>query len=167
MVVDATYLEVEALRAFIREEMADAKAQGILSRFTLKATMMKVSDPVIFGHVLSVFLEPVFAKHADTFRKLGVNPNAGLAELDAKFAALAAADQAPLRADIAACLQERPALYMVNSDKGVSNLHVPNDVIIDASMPAPDPRRRQSLGTGRSRRRCQLRDPRQHLCGHL
>ena len=129
-VVDATFLSAKALRAYIREQIAATKP-GVLFSVHLKATMMKVSDPIIFGHFVSVYLEDFIAKHADALAALDFNPNAGLGDLEAKIKGNAA-----LEADLKAALAAKPAMYMVNSDKGITNLHVPSDVIIDASMPA-------------------------------
>jgi len=136
MVVDGTFMSVKALRTFLAEQVADAKAKGVLFSLHLKATMMKVSDPILFGCAVSEFFKPVFDKHAATFAELGVNPNNGFGDVVAKLAGLDAAKRAEIEADIDACLADGPDMYMVNSDKGISNLHVPSDVIIDASMPA-------------------------------
>jgi len=135
-VIDASVMERAALRAFIEEQIDDAEARGVLFSLHLKATMMKVSDPIIFGHAVSVFLAPVFERHGGALRALGVNPNDGLADLQAKLRTLPGAERAAIEADVEACLAARPPLAMVNSDKGITNLHVPSDVIIDASMPA-------------------------------
>ncbi len=135
-IVDATVMSKRALRAFIQEQIDDAKAQDILFSVHLKATMMKVSDPIIFGHVVSVFFREVFEKHAATFNELGISPNNGLGDLYAKIAALPDDKRSEIEADIQACYALRPKLAMVNSDKGITNLHVPSDIIIDASMPA-------------------------------
>jgi isocitrate dehydrogenase len=135
-VIDASFMSRRALRAFLAEQLEDARAQDVLFSLHLKATMMKVSDPIIFGHAVSVFFDDVFERHAATFAALGVNPNDGLADLTAKLATLPESERATIEADIQACLARRPRLAMVNSDKGISNLHVPSDVIIDASMPA-------------------------------
>jgi isocitrate dehydrogenase len=135
-VVDATFMSRKALRRFLKEQVEATKKDGILFSLHLKATMMKVSDPIIFGHAVSVFLENVFAKHADTFAQLGVDPNSGLGDLEARVASLPGDKRAEIEADIAAAMVARPPLYMVNSDKGITNLHVPSDVIVDASMPA-------------------------------
>ncbi|MGB0749577.1 MAG: NADP-dependent isocitrate dehydrogenase [Magnetospiraceae bacterium] len=135
-VIDGTFMSCKALRAFLAEQIAETKEQGILFSLHLKATMMKVSDPVLFGHAVSVFLKDVFDKHDATFAELGVNPNNGIGDLEAKIQSLPADKKAEIEADIKACLASQPALYMVNSDKGITNLHVPSDVIIDASMPA-------------------------------
>ena len=135
-VIDACVMSASALRAFLAEEMAAAKQQGLLLSVHLKATMMKVSDPILFGHAVSVYLDDVFSKHADTLRQAGVNPNNGLGEMYAIIETLPEATRQAIKADIAACVAKRPALAMVNSDKGITNLHVPSDVIIDASMPA-------------------------------
>jgi isocitrate dehydrogenase len=134
-IVDATAMNVKALRAFYAEQIERAKNQGVLLSLHLKATMMKVSDPIMFGHAVSVFFKDVFEKHAKAFKELGVNPNNGLGDLYAKIAALPETQRKEIEADIAACYKARPQLAMVNSDKGITNLHVPSDVIIDASMP--------------------------------
>jgi isocitrate dehydrogenase len=135
-VIDASFMSRRALRAFLAEQVEDARAQGVLFSLHLKATMMKVSDPIIFGHTVSVFFDEVFERHAATFAALGVNANDGLADLTAKLAALPAPEREAIEADIEALSERRPRLAMVNSDKGITNLHVPSDVIIDASMPA-------------------------------
>jgi isocitrate dehydrogenase len=134
-ILDASVMNVKALRAFFSSQIADAKAGGLLLSLHLKATMMKVSDPVMFGHAVSVFFEPVFTKHADAFKRLGINPNNGLGDVYAKIRSLPADKQAEIENDIRAVYAARPALAMVDSDKGITNLHVPNDVIVDASMP--------------------------------
>jgi isocitrate dehydrogenase len=135
-VIDATTMSAKALRAFYAEQIADAKAKGVLFSLHLKATMMKVSDPIMFGHAVSVFFADVLAKHADTFKKLAVNLNNGFGDLLAKIATLPDAERKAIEADIAAVYAKQPGLAMVNSDKGITNLHVPSDVIVDASMPA-------------------------------
>jgi len=135
-IVDASVLSKNALRAFITEQIEDAKKTGVLLSVHLKATMMKVSDPIIFGHFVSVFYAPVLEKYAAEIKELGVDLNNGIGDLYAKIKALPADRQAAIEADIAALYADRPALAMVNSDKGITNLHVPSDVIVDASMPA-------------------------------
>lgn len=135
-VIDACVMSKNALRAFYEEQMQDAKQKGIMLSLHLKATMMKVSDPIMFGHAVSVYFKDVFAKHAATLNELGVNLNNGLGDLYAKITKLPDAQRAEIEADIKATYATRPALAMVNSDKGITNLHVPSDVIIDASMPA-------------------------------
>ncbi|WP_196157951.1 NADP-dependent isocitrate dehydrogenase [Reinekea sp. G2M2-21] len=135
-VIDSAVFSVKALRAFIAEQIAEAKQQGVLFSLHMKATMMKVSDPIIFGHVVSVFYADVFEKHADTLAPLGVDVNNGIGDLYAKLEQLPADKQAEIKADIEAIYAKSPELAMVNSDKGITNLHVPSDVIIDASMPA-------------------------------
>ncbi|NLF96945.1 MAG: NADP-dependent isocitrate dehydrogenase, partial [Candidatus Riflebacteria bacterium] len=135
-VIDSSRMEVKSLRKFIAEEIEDAKQKDVLFSVHLKATMMKISDPIMFGHVVSVFFEDVFKKHAETFAKLGINPNNGMGALYDKIQELPQAQQDEIRKDIDEVLKKRPRLAMVNSDKGISNLHVPSDVIIDASMPA-------------------------------
>jgi isocitrate dehydrogenase len=135
-VIDGTFMSAAALRTFVEEQLQDAKSKDVLFSAHLKATMMKVSDPIMFGHIVSVFFKDVFAKHADTFAALDVNPNNGLGELYKKIKTLPAEKQAEIEADIQAVYAVRPRLAMVNSDKGITNLHVSSDVIIDASMPA-------------------------------
>ena len=135
-VLDATFMSTKALRSFLEKEIQAAKDAGVLFSVHLKATMMKVSDPIIFGVCVETFLKDVFAKHAGTFRELGVNPDLGIGDLEAKVATLPADKAAEIQADIKAALDNGPAMYMVNSDKGITNLHVSSDVIIDASMPA-------------------------------
>jgi len=134
-VIDATYMSRRALREFLEAQMEDAKKQGVLFSIHLKATMMKVSDPKIFGHAVSVFFKDVFDKHAVVFQKLGVDPDNGLGDLYAKIKTLPNDQRKAIEADIQAVYQKRPAMAMVNSDKGITNLHVPSDIIIDASMP--------------------------------
>lgn len=135
-VADATFMNVAALRKFFKEQIADAAKSGVLFSLHLKATMMKVSDPVLFGCAVSVFFEDVFAKHADVFAEIGVDANNGVGDLITKLQSCSADKRAEIEADIKACMANQPDLYMVNSDKGLTNLHVPSDVIIDASMPA-------------------------------
>ncbi len=134
-VVDATVMNVRALRKFYEEQIEDAKKSGVLLSLHLKATMMKISDPVMFGHAVSVFFKDVFAKHAAAFKDLGVNPNMGLGDLYAKIKKLPDAKRAEIEADIQAVYKVRPALAMVDSARGITNLHAPNDIIVDASMP--------------------------------
>jgi isocitrate dehydrogenase len=135
-VIDASTLSASALRTFIAAQIDDAKAKGVLLSLHVKATMMKVSDPIIFGHVVREFFAPVFAKHGDALAAAGVNPDNGVGEMLGHIAAMDDATRQVIEADIDACYAVRPALAMVNSDKGITNLHVPSDVIIDASMPA-------------------------------
>jgi isocitrate dehydrogenase len=134
-VVDATFMSRRALREFLEAQIEDARKQGVLFSLHMKATMMKVSDPKIFGHAVSVFYKDVFEKHGALLQKLGVDLDNGLGDLYEKIKALPAEQRAAIEADIQAVYQKRPALAMVNSDKGITNLHVPSDVIIDASMP--------------------------------
>src|SRR4051794_4575455 len=134
-VVDATFMSARALDVFLAEQMADAQANDVLSSIHLKATMMKVSDPVLFGHAVKTYFADVFAKHADTFDRIGVNANDGLADLLTRVTTLPEAERAAIEADVAAALETGPALAMVDSDRGITNLHVPSDIIIDASMP--------------------------------
>ncbi|MDP2144275.1 MAG: NADP-dependent isocitrate dehydrogenase [Gallionella sp.] len=135
-IIDACTMSRRALRDFYEAQMQDAKQQGVLLSLHLKATMMKVSDPIMFGHAVTVYYKDVFEKHAAVIRQLGVNVNNGLGDLLAKIVALPEAQRAEIEADIRACYQSRPELAMVNSDKGITNLHVPSDIIVDASMPA-------------------------------
>ncbi len=134
-IVDGTFMSAKALDAFLAEQMADAKAKGVLFSIHLKATMMKVSDPILFGHAVKTYFADVFAKHADTFERLGVNANDGVADLLTRVAALPAEERASIDGDIAGALETGPSLAMVDSDRGITNLHVPSDIIIDASMP--------------------------------
>jgi len=135
-IIDASVLSKNALRIFIAEQIEEAKKQGVLLSVHLKATMMKVSDPIIFGHFVSVFYAPVLEKYAADIKELGVDVNNGIGDLYTKMKALPVEKQAAIEADIAALYAIRPELAMVNSDKGITNLHVPSDVIVDASMPA-------------------------------
>ena len=135
-IVDASVISKKALRSFIAEQIEDAKNTGVLLSVHLKATMMKVSDPIIFGHFVSVFYAPVLEKHAAVIAELGVDVNNGIGDLYTKIKSLPAEKQAEIEADIKALYATRPQLAMVNSDKGITNLHVPSDVIVDASMPA-------------------------------
>jgi isocitrate dehydrogenase len=135
-IIDASAMSRTALRSFLETEMADAKEKGILFSIHLKATMMKVSDPIMFGHVVSVYFKDAFEKHAALFDEMGVNPDNGLASVLDKVAELPELQRKEVEADIQACYDSRPAIAMVDSDKGITNLHMPNDVIIDASMPA-------------------------------
>ncbi len=135
-IIDAAVMSKRELTAFFEREIEAARKEDVLLSLHLKATMMKVSDPIMFGHAVKVFYKDVFAKHGETLRELGVDVNNGLGDVYAKIAKLPAEQKAAIEADIAAVYQSRPELAMVNSDKGITNLHVPSDVIIDASMPA-------------------------------
>ena len=135
-VIDATLMSRDALCAFFEQSIEDAKSEGVLLSLHLKATMMKVSDPIIFGHAVNVYYRDVFEKHAETFKKLGVDSRNGLGDVYAKIASLPDDQRKEIETDIQAVYQTRPELAMVNSDKGITNLHVPSDVIVDASMPA-------------------------------
>ncbi len=135
-VIDSSRLSASALRKFLAEQIADAKAMDVLLSLHMKATMMKVSDPIIFGHAVSVFFADVLTKHAADLEEIGFDPNNGIGDLYAKLDELPADKQAEIKADLDACYAKQPKLAMVNSDKGITNLHVPSDVIIDASMPA-------------------------------
>jgi isocitrate dehydrogenase len=135
-VIDASLMRVSALRTYCEEAMQEAKDANILLSLHLKATMMKISDPIIFGHVVSVYFKEVFNKHVHVFNELGINPNLGLGDVYNKISTLDDAKNAEIAADIQAVYATRPALAMVDSDKGITNLHVSSDVIVDASMPA-------------------------------
>ncbi|WP_153557407.1 NADP-dependent isocitrate dehydrogenase [Roseimaritima sediminicola] len=135
-VIDAARMSASALRQFLADQIQQARQQGVLLSLHLKATMMKVSDPIIFGHAVSVYYADVFEKHAQTLEELGVEPNNGVGDLVAKIQQLPDAQRQQIEADLQAVYDQRPELAMVNSDKGITNLHVPSDVIIDASMPA-------------------------------
>jgi isocitrate dehydrogenase len=134
-ILDATFMSKKALVQFLREQVADAKEKGVLFSLHLKATMMKVSDPIMFGHCVRVFFEDLFTKHADLFDELGVDPNNGFGDVLKKIAGLPAEQRAGIEADIQTALENGPGIAMVDSDKGITNLHVPSDIIIDASMP--------------------------------
>jgi isocitrate dehydrogenase len=134
-VLDTSVMRVAALRRFFEAQIDEARKNGLLLSLHIKCTMMKVSDPVIFGHAVSVFFKDVFEKHAATFTQLGVNPNNGLGDLYAKIQSLPAAKKAEIEADIKATYAARPPLAMVDSDRGITNFHVPSDIIVDASMP--------------------------------
>ncbi|MBD3825896.1 MULTISPECIES: NADP-dependent isocitrate dehydrogenase [Stenotrophomonas] len=135
-IVDAAVMSRSALAAFVQAQIADAKAKGVLFSLHLKATMMKVSDPIMFGVVVEEFYKDVLAKHADVLKQAGFDPNNGIGDLYARLPQLPEATQEAIKADLAAEYGKRPGLAMVNSDKGITNLHVPSDVIVDASMPA-------------------------------
>ncbi|MGA7616946.1 MAG: NADP-dependent isocitrate dehydrogenase [Thermoanaerobaculia bacterium] len=134
-ILDGTFMSVTALREFYAGEFDDAKKSGLLLSVHLKATMMKISDPILFGHAVYVFFKDVFDKHADALRQAGVNPNMGLGDLYQKIQSLPEAKRAEIEADIKAEYEKRPALAMVDSDNGITNLHAPNLIIVDASMP--------------------------------
>ncbi len=134
-VIDGAVMRQKALQEFYMEQIEDAKAQDVLLSLHLKATMMKVSDPIIFGQAVLAYYKPVFDKHASLFEELGVDPNNGIGDAYAKIQQLPDAQRAEIEADFQACYDMRPELAMVNSDKGITNLHVPSDIIIDASMP--------------------------------
>lgn len=134
-VLDATRMSVKHLRAYIAEEVENAKKEDVLLSLHLKATMMKISDPIIFGHAVTIFYKDVFEKYADTFASLGVNANNGIQDVYSKIALLPATEREAIEADIMEVYKNRPRIAMVDSDKGITNLHAPNDVIIDASVP--------------------------------
>ena len=135
-IVDGTFMSKAAYVDFIAEQIADAKAEGVLFSLHLKATMMKVSDPILFGHAVKVFFADVFAKHGDAIAAAGGNPNNGWGDVLAAIATVPESQRTEIEADIAAAWAAGPAVAMVDSDRGISNLHVPSDVIVDASMPA-------------------------------
>ncbi len=135
-IIDASVMNRNSLRSFLAKQIDDAKSQGVLFSLHLKATMMKVSDPIIFGHAVTVFYEEAFNKHAAVFAELGVDANNGVGDVYSKIKSLPDAQREEIEADIAACYASRPEMAMVDSDRGITNLHVPSDVIIDASMPA-------------------------------
>jgi len=134
-IIDATFMSKKALVKFYEEQIEDAKAKGVLFSLHLKATMMKISDPIIFGHCVKVFYREALEKHADTITELGVDLNNGIGDLYDKLERLPETKRAEIEADIQAVYEKRPALAMVDSDRGITNLHVPSDIIIDASMP--------------------------------
>ena len=135
-IIDATVMSKKALLAFYKEQFARAKSMGVLLSLHLKATMMKVSDPILFGYAVETFFEPLFSKYADTFKRLGVNVRNGFSDVLERISTLPEAEKAAIEKDIEKVFAEAPAVAMVNSDKGITNLHFPNDVIVDASMPA-------------------------------
>jgi len=135
-IIDATVMSKKALLEFLESEISDAKKQGLLLSFHMKATMMKVSDPIIFGHIVKTYFKELFEKHGQTFDKIGVNPNNGFGQLLANLDQLSVTEKSTILADIETIFNQNAAVAMVNSDKGITNLHVPSDVIIDASMPA-------------------------------
>jgi len=135
-VVDSSFMNVAALRKFLDEELDGARRADLLASLHLKATMMKVSDPIIFGHAVTVYYQKAFEKHADTFKELGIDPNLGLATIYEKVRTLSFSLRNEIEADLRACHEHRPGLAMVDSDRGITNLHVPSDIIVDASMPA-------------------------------
>ena len=135
-IIDASAMSRRALRAFLAAQIDAAKQDGLLFSLHVKTTMMKISDPIIFGHAVSEYFAAVFSKHGATLARLGVNPNNGVGDMLARIETLPDAEKAAVKADIAAVYASRPPLAMVNSDRGITNLHVPSDVIIDASMPA-------------------------------
>ncbi|MFM9943367.1 MAG: NADP-dependent isocitrate dehydrogenase [Hyphomicrobiaceae bacterium] len=135
-IIDSSVMSAKALRAFFAAQMDAAKKDGILFSLHVKTTMMKISDPIIFGHAVTVYFADVFAKHGATLKRLGVDPDNGVADMLTRIETLPAAERDAIKADIATTYAKRPGLAMVNSDKGITNLHVPSDVIVDASMPA-------------------------------
>ena len=134
-VIDATFLSARALVEFLDAQIADARDQGVLFSLHMKATMMKVSDPIIFGHAVQAFFKPIFEKHGATLDRLGVDVKNGFGDVVAKIESLSETDRAAIEADLQAVYEAGPGIAQVNSDRGITNLHVPSDVIIDASMP--------------------------------
>jgi isocitrate dehydrogenase len=134
-VIDATFMSKRALRQFLEEQIEDAKKKGVLFSIHMKATMMKISDPKIFGHAVTVYYKDVFEKHGETLKKLAVDPDNGIGDLYAKIKALPDDQRKAIEADVQEVYKKRPPMAMVNSDQGITNLHVPSDIIIDASMP--------------------------------
>ena len=135
-ILDGMYMSIGALRAFFEKTLNDAKDSGVMWSLHVKATMMKVSHPIVFGHAVTVFYREVFDKHAELFAKLGVEPNNGLSSVYEKIESLPRSQREDIMQDIHDCYEHRPELAMVDSVKGITNLHVPSDVIVDASMPA-------------------------------
>jgi isocitrate dehydrogenase len=135
-IIDSMYMSKNALRKFFEDELEDARKTGVMFSLHVKATMMKISHPIVFGHAVTVFYKDVFAKHGKLFDELGVNPNNGISSVYDKIKSLPESKREEIEEDIHACYESRPELAMVDSVKGISNLHAPNDVIVDASMPA-------------------------------
>ncbi|MBO42944.1 MAG: isocitrate dehydrogenase (NADP(+)) [Rhodospirillaceae bacterium] len=135
-VIDATVMRASTLQSFLASEVADATSKNVLFSMHVKATMMKVSDPIIFGHTVYAFFKDVYDKHAVTFTELGIDPDNGVGDIASKIKSLPLDQKSEIESDLAACMEKQADLYMVNSDRGISGLHVPSDVIIDASMPA-------------------------------
>src|SRR6185503_19538385 len=135
-VIDSMFMSKKALLKFYEEQMEDARKTGVMFSLHVKATMMKVSHPIVFGHAVKVFYKDAFAKHAKLFEELGINVNNGLIDLYTKIEALPESQRDEVIRDMHACHEHRPTLAMIDSAKGISNLHAPNDVIVDASMPA-------------------------------
>ena len=135
-VIDGMFMNVKALRQFLEEEIEGARRAGLLFSLHVKATMMKVSHPIVFGHAVTVYFKEVFDKHSELFERIGVNPNSGMSNLYQKIANLSFSERSEIEEDIRDCFINRPEMAMVDSDRGISNLHTPSDVIVDASMPA-------------------------------
>ena len=135
-IIDAAFMSKNSLQSFLEQEIEDSKEKDILFSLHLKATMMKVSDPIIFGHAVKVFFKDVFSKYEQPFMDLGVDPNNGVGDVYSKIENLPDSEREAIQADLLRCYENRPEIAMVDSDKGITNLHVPSDVIIDASMPA-------------------------------
>ena len=158
-IIDAAVMSAKALRAFFDQQIEAAKKEGVLFSLHVKATMMKIADPIIFGHAVSAFFSDVIEKHGATLKKLGVNLNNGFGDLLTKIETLPEAEKKAIKDDIAAEYAKRPGLAMVNSDKGITNLHVPSDVIVDASMPAMIREFRPHVGRRRQAARRHGGDP--------
>ena len=164
-VTDATFMSAKALSAFLADEIEKTKQDGIMFSLHMKATMMKVSDPIIFGHAVKAWMAPIFEKYGDALAAAGVSANSGMGDVLKRIEGMPNA--AEIKADIAALEADRPAIYMVDSDKGITNLHVPSDVIIDASMPALIRAGGKGWDASGGQGRRQLRDPGQLLRNHL
>ena len=135
-IIDAAFMSKDSLQSFLKQEIEDSRERNILFSLHLKATMMKVSDPIIFGHAVKVFFKDVFSKYEQQFMELGVDPNNGVGDVYSKIENLPDSEREAIEVDLLRCYENRPEMAMVDSDKGITNLHVPSDVIIDASMPA-------------------------------
>ena len=135
-IIDAAFMSKDTLQSFLEQEIEDSSEKNILFSLHLKATMMKVSDPIIFGHAVKVFFKDVFSKYEQQFMELGVDPNNGVGDVYSKIENLPDSEREAIEVDLLRCYENRPEMAMVDSDRGITNLHVPSDVIIDASMPA-------------------------------
>jgi isocitrate dehydrogenase len=163
-VIDSMFMSKKALCAFYEAQMEDARKTGVMFSLHVKATMMKVSHPIVFGHAVRIFYKEAFEKHGKLFDQLGVNVNNGLVNLYEKLETLPTSQREEIIRDMHACHEHRPELAMVDSAKGISNLHAPNDVIVHARH---DPPRRQDVGRRRQAQRHQGGDSGEHVCAHL
>ena len=166
-VIDSMFMSKKALCDFYEEQMDDAYKTGVMFSLHVKATMMKVSHPIVFGHAVKVFYKDAFAKHQKLFDELGVNVNNGLSDLYAKIESLPASQHEEIIRDLHACHEHRPELAMVDSARGISNFHSPSDVIVDASMPAMIRLGGKMYGADGRTQGHQGRAPRVHLLPHL